>query len=478
MNKPTENTQATANRRRTAKLVGNDGATETGEHFVDIGFYKQQRDFVDSQTFISGFCAGRGSGKTWVAAAKMYLRAKTSRYYVVVAPDETVGFATAWRTFLEVGELFGTILAVRKSAKPPEIIIRTMDGGTATIQFRSGHDPENLRGPNLSGVLLEEASIMHPSVLQIVMACLREGGELGWLDMVFTPKGKLHWTYGVFFDEEGEPLPDVHLSRARTEDNPFNDPLFAKNLRRQYTSAFALQELDGEFTDLTGLMFHREWFSECHPEDVPFHAKRIRFWDKAATPGGGDYSAGVLMAFYQGTYYVEDVVRGQWSPGERNDIMRRTAERDKARYRGTVKIYIEQEPGSGGKESAILSIQQLAGFPVWAKPASGVQHRMKDKIRIPGAAKIVRAHPFASQAEHGNVKVVLGRWNRDWYDEMLAFPEATNDDQVDATSGAFTELAKREPGTRDTPGVVRPDVYTPRSVQIDRGFGSGRSGVR
>lgn len=451
--------------------------TETGEHFIDVGFYRQQQEFVDSTTFISGFSAGRGSGKTWVASAKMFLRAKSGRFYAVVAPDETVGFSTAWRTFIEVGEMLGTVLAIRKSAKPPEIVIQTTDGGAATIQFRSGHDPENLRGPNLSGVLLEEASIMHPDVLKIVMACLREGGDLGWLDMVFTPKGKLHWTYSIFFDEEGNRRPDVHLSRARTEDNPFNHPQFAREMRKQYTSVFAAQELDGEFVDLTGLMFRREWFEVVEIESVPFRAQRVRYWDKAAVAGGGDYSAGVLVAYHDGTFWVEDVVRGQWSPKDRNEIMRRTAASDAARYRNTVRIWVEQEPGSGGKESAILSIHNLAGYPVWTEPVRGVQYRTKDKIKIPGAAKIVRAQPLAAQAEHGNVKVVSARWNRDWFDEMLAFPEAAHDDQVDATAGAFAKLALRQPATKEKPSGVASAKDTPRSMQFDR-RGGGMFGRR
>jgi len=464
---------ATATERRSEQLAG----SETGEHFVDIAFYQQQQEFVDSEEFITAFCAGRGSGKSWVSATRTYLKSKPNRNYMVVAPDYAQLMTTMWEMFLQVGQETGLLLNATKSSNPPKMFIRPTPGGVATVQFRSGDDPERLRGPNLSGAILEEASVMHPDVIDIVLMCLREGGERGYLDLVFTPKGKLHWTYELLFDELGNLREGVRLIRARSEDNPFLDRELVRNARLRYTTALAAQELDGEFVDLAGLLFKREWFEIVKPESVPIRAHRVRYWDKAATVGGGDYSAGVLMAYHEGTFWVEDVIRGQWSPKVRNEIMRIAAANDAVRYRGTVKIWVEQEPGSGGKESAILSIHNLAGYPVWTEPVRGVQHRTKDKIKIPGAAKIVRAQPLAAQAEHGNVKVVSAKWNRDWFDEILAFPEASHDDQVDATAGAFAKLALSQPATKEKPTSVASLKETPRSMQFDR-RGGGMFGRR
>lgn len=462
-------------------------ATETGRNKAatsaeaEIALYRQQQEFVDSRAFISGFVGGRGTGKSWVAAFKMLMRAKAGRRYMIVAPTYPVMMDTIWVTFRDLATQLG-MLVHKSLSKPPWMTIRTVDGGFAHITFRSGDDPENLRGPNLSGVILEEAGLMQRAVLDVVMACLREGGELGYLDFVFTPKGKLHWTYSIFFDEEGNRLDDKFLSQARTEDNPFNPPGFAKELRKNYTSAMARQEIDGLFVDLVGLLFQREWFEVVQPEAVPLKAQRVRYWDKAATvkheskKNDPDYSVGALLAYHDGIFYVEDVVRGQWSPSSRNKIMRAVAEMDARRYRNTVNIWVEQEPGSGGKESAILSVQNLVGFPVWTEVTSGVKHRIKDGIQVPGAAKITRALPFAAQAEHGNVKVVSARWNRDWFDEMMAFPEAVHDDQVDATSGAFNKLAVRQPASKEAPSTVKAVHVLPRSMQLDRGYG-GRRGL-
>jgi predicted phage terminase large subunit-like protein len=44
--------------------------------------------------------------------------------------------------------------------------------------------------------------------------------------------------------------------------------------------------------------------------------------------------------------------------------------------------------------------------------------------------------------EAGNVRCVAGEWVRAWLDELRAFPTGKHDDQVDASSGAFTEVAR------------------------------------
>lgn len=174
-----------------------------------------------------------------------------------------------------------------------------------------------------------------------------------------------------------------------------------------------------------GLMFRREWFRIA--EASPASAMRVRYWDKAATPGSGSYTAGVLMARTQeGLYYVEDVIRGRWSDYERERVIRQTAELDRQRH-GRVEIYIEQEPGSGGVDSARATIRNLAGFPVRAERPTG--------------DKILRARPFAAQAEAGNVYLVKAPWNAEYLDELLAFPQGQHADMVDASSGAFNRLA-------------------------------------
>jgi len=150
----------------------------------------------------------------------------------------------------------------------------------------------------------------------------------------------------------------------------------------------------------------------------------VRYWDKAGSLGKGDFTAGVLLAQAGARFYVVDVQRGQWSALEREAIIRQTAELDA--QRGATAIWLEQEPGSGGKESAEASIRHLAGFNVHTETVTG--------------DKATRLAPFAAQAEAGNASLLQGAWNGQYLGELTAFPNGAHDDQVDATSGAFNKL--------------------------------------
>lgn len=175
-----------------------------------------------------------------------------------------------------------------------------------------------------------------------------------------------------------------------------------------------------------GNIFKRDWFELVNR--VPSACRRVRYWDKAGTEGGGAFSCGVLIAYDYVTkvYYIEDLVRGQWSAGRREAIIKQTAQLDAKAYPFGV-TWIEQEPGSGGKESAEATIQNLAGFII-----------KKDR---PTGDKVLRSRPLAAQAEAKNVKVLNAAWTKEYIDRVVSFPFGTYKDDVDATAGAFNKLA-------------------------------------
>lgn len=157
---------------------------------------------------------------------------------------------------------------------------------------------------------------------------------------------------------------------------------------------------------------------------VPAEAERVRYWDKAGTESGdGAETAGVLIAKHEGLYYVEDVVHGRYSSYERERVIKQTAERDGIR----VRIWQEQEPGSGGKESAELTVKNLAGYSVHTERVSG--------------SKELRAEPFAAQVEARNVKIMKADWNVVYLEQLSKFPNGKLKDMVDASAGAFNKLA-------------------------------------
>jgi len=214
---------------------------------------------------------------------------------------------------------------------------------------------------------------------------------------------------------------------ARLADNPHLDTEQYEASLAQLDAVTRAQLLEGNWDVLPdGNIFKREWFTGTLPERPAFLSQWVRYWDKAGTQDGGDYTAGVLMGKAGSLFYVLDVVRGQWSPAKRIEMIKQTTQMD-AQMCPRYSIWQEQEPGSGGKESALATIADLAGYDVHAETVTG--------------SKVVRANPFAAQAEVGNVKLIAGAWNAAYIDELCAFPNGPHDDQVDASSGAFNKLA-------------------------------------
>lgn len=174
-----------------------------------------------------------------------------------------------------------------------------------------------------------------------------------------------------------------------------------------------------------GGLFKRAWFAHFIPA-APVGTKWFRHWDLAATRDGqGARTAGVKMGRTpQGRYVVADVVKGRWDGLTVRTIIKATAKLD-----GTIcKISIPQDPGQAGKTQVADIVSLMAGFTTLAEPETG--------------DKFTRAEPFASQCAAGNVDLVEGDWNREYIDELCAFPGANLKDQVDASSGAFGRLIK------------------------------------
>ena len=175
---------------------------------------------------------------------------------------------------------------------------------------------------------------------------------------------------------------------------------------------------------------------------LPGYLPTVRYWDKAGSKEGrGARTAGVKMAGpdREGLYYVCDAQAFRLEAFAREERVRQTAQLD-----GTgVHVWTEQEPGSGGKESAQATVKGLAGFTIHAEPVSG--------------DKVTRADPFAAQWQAGNVRLLAGAWNAEYLAEAEAFPTGRLKDLVDASAGAFNKLALR-------PNVAGARVAAPAQV--------------
>ena len=209
------------------------------------------------------------------------------------------------------------------------------------------------------------------------------------------------------------------------------DPLYMANLK-------ALAEIDKErllygnwkIRPAAGMYFKTENFTfvDAVPKNIVAYA---RSWDLAATEPtplnpDPDATAGVLMGLLDdGRVIVLDVKRKQIKANDARNLLRNMAAIDQGKYK-FVQITIPQDPGQAGKAQAQSLVSMLAGYSV--------------EIVSPTGSKEVRATPFASQVQAGNVLILKGEWNDMYLSELESFPESKHDDMVDASSDAFNKL--------------------------------------
>ena len=183
---------------------------------------------------------------------------------------------------------------------------------------------------------------------------------------------------------------------------------------------------------IAGLYFKRSQVSmvETQPSDL---VSICRAWDIAATEetknGDPDYTSGVLIGRRKDqTFVVLDVINQRVRAGDVETLIKNTSIADRQKYGARYRIRIPEDPGAAGKIFASALVKMLSGFSV-------------KSVRVTGS-KQLRATPFAAQWQNGNVAVMVGDWNGDYFSQLESFPESKHDDMVDASSDAFTELSE------------------------------------
>lgn len=254
-------------------------------------------------------------------------------------------------------------------------------------------------------------------------------GEIRWF---VRDGGVIHWL------APGERHPDavsVTFIAASIYDNPAllnADPSYLSALK-----ALPLVErqrlLYGDWSARnTGSLFKRHWFPliDAVPSASDI-ARIVRYWDLAATEPSEtnrdpDWTAGVKVARLKNdSYVILDYRRIRANPAGVEDLVRRTAEQDGH----DIAIYMEQEPGSAGKNNIDYYRRKvLAGFSFFG-------------IRTTGD-KESRAKPVSSQAQGHNIAIMkIAPWYDILLSELEAFPTpGVHDDGPDALFGAMEQL--------------------------------------
>jgi predicted phage terminase large subunit-like protein len=197
-----------------------------------------------------------------------------------------------------------------------------------------------------------------------------------------------------------------------------------------------------------GNLVRREWFK---PYDVlppqAYNTRLVQSWDVAATTGNGsDYSVCTTWLVYKGDFFLIHVFRERLTyPALRRKVIELAQE-----YRAQT-ILIENA-GFG-----LNLIQDLyTDKPDWLPNPIGIK---------PLGTKIDRLEAQTAKIEAGHLRIPNeAHWLGAFLHEMLAFPNARHDDQVDSVSqflqwGATYLRANDLPPVMPIYGSIKPPLW-------------------
>jgi predicted phage terminase large subunit-like protein len=218
---------------------------------------------------------------------------------------------------------------------------------------------------------------------------------------------------GMHYRRDGDLLHPERDGRATIE-----------RLRLDMGEAVFSAQMQQDPTPAGGLIIKEEWFRYYRPSDVGGAFDYILIsWDTAFKTGEtNDYSVGTVWGVRNRQIYLIEVVRGRWEFPELEQTVRALA----ARYPGADILVEDKASGH-----ALIPVLQGHRLPVVAYSPEGT---LDKRGRMQAQASL-----FAS----GIVLLPEGAAFLPAYrHELLSFPNAKFDDQVDSTSQALAELRK------------------------------------
>ena len=380
-------------------------STTMGEPWVPRDEQRPDRD----DWFCWFFRAGRGTGKTRAAAE--WVRDEIVNHgplrCALVAPT----FADGRDVMVEGESGLLNVLPPRLMPKGKAFhwnrsIGELKLGDGSYLRVHSSENAGRLRGPQWHIGWVDEPAEFKDAALGIqadttwfnLVAGLRLGTRAR-VTVTGTPK-PVALIKGLV--DRCESQPTWIETRGRTMDNIDNlAPAFRAEVVSLYEGTrLGRQELEGELLEGMGDIFDVSKLRVVHA--TPSGRRwRARCWDLAATEvtqdnPDPDWTVGVLVSLdvEKRLYCIEHVERFRCRSGERDDRIQATAMRDTLLFGSNVRVFVEQEPGSGGKTQVEVIARMLDGH------ARVEGHR-------PTGKKHERAQPVAGSIEQGRVSVLM-----------------------------------------------------------------------
>lgn len=205
------------------------------------------REFHRCKAAFRAVIGGFRGGKTWgLAEDQVHHLLKRSGGVLLVGRENYTDLKdTGLKTYQKILERMAGLVVRPFHGDDHDIIVRTADGGTARIMFKTLQDAQSLGSLELSQFHIIEAGEVKEAVFDMLCTRLNIHGHqhMGVLD--FNPVSKLHWLHRRFVDDKN---PDFALFRASTEDNRHNLPEgYIERLRRAKDKSWCDRFIDGHW---------------------------------------------------------------------------------------------------------------------------------------------------------------------------------------------------------------------------------------
>lgn len=409
---------------------------------------------VEVQTDSARFkvvCSGRRWGKGVLGIGECVIRAAAGQHCWWVAPSfSSAAYQAGWRML----EFYAAKIPRAQLHLQRRSLL--MPGG-GWLQFKTAEEADSLRGESIDFAVIDEAA--HIRELQVLWelclrACLldRKGGA--WF--ISTPHGHNH--FRDLFERGKNGDAGWASFQFPSTANPFLDCQELEEIGRDMPALVRRQEIEAEFVQLSGAMFRREDLRILEAE--PAGVQWVRSWDLSfTTKTTSDYTVGARVGMMaDGCVVVANVVRGRWEWPAAVRQIASTAQIDGVAVRQGVEVVGAQV----GALQTLMADPLLCGLSF-----SPVQVH---------ADKVTRALPVIARCEQGKLAVVRAGWNREFLDELAAFPEGRHDDIVDSLSAGF-EMIGRPTGAWDSASIrlvaqlaERSQARNPDDDLVDRDF--------
>lgn len=173
------------------------------------------------------------------------------------------------------------------------------------IYFRSGDNPDNIRGSSLSGCVIDEAAHLKPDIYhRIITPALKD--KKGWCFMASTPNGFSNWYAELYNKVKNDP--DWFVFECPSWISPLIDKAELEKEKELIGLNAWNEQYGGQIVASGTAIFKPEWFQNIMIEEMPKHFARRMIGVDLSTGGTElrhDYQAIVFTGWIDNVIYVD-----------------------------------------------------------------------------------------------------------------------------------------------------------------------------